>query len=126
MPLAGGEFYREKHGAFVKKRVKALRAVRILRKARIVDFAREEWEPLKTPARLDLYFDKMYEAALMLHADNHIIDEATGKRVSFGLIRLANVEPCVYACQRFMKTPDRDGFALRFKCFSCAMSRNAI
>ena len=53
----------------------------------------------------------------MLHADNHIIDEATGKRVSFGLIRLANVEPCVYACQRFMKTPDRDGFALRFMCY---------
>ena len=117
MPLTGDEFYREKHGAFVKKRVKALRAARILRKARIVDFAREEWEPLKTPTRLDLYFDKMYEAALRLHADNHIIDEATGKRVSFGLIRLANVEPCVYACQRFMKTPDRDGFALRFMCY---------
>ena len=117
MPPEDDAFYREKHGAFVKKRVKALCTVRVLRKAYIVDFDRKEWEPLKTPERIHLYFDKMRAAALKLHAHNHIIDEATGKRVSFGLIRLANVEPCVYACQRFMETPDGDGFALRFMCY---------
>jgi CRISPR-associated endonuclease/helicase Cas3 len=34
-------------------------------------------------------------AATELHADNHSVDPHTGKRVSFGLIRMANVEPLI-------------------------------
>ena len=37
----------------------------------------------------------MREAALSLHAAHHAIDPQSGKRVSFGLIRMANVDPLV-------------------------------
>ncbi len=37
----------------------------------------------------------MLEAALRLHADHHSIDPQSGKRVSFGLLRMANIEPLV-------------------------------
>jgi CRISPR-associated endonuclease/helicase Cas3 len=35
------------------------------------------------------------QSALELHVANHSIDTRTGKRVSFGLVRMANVEPLV-------------------------------
>ncbi len=35
------------------------------------------------------------ESACELHAANHSLDPLTGKRVSFGLVRLANVEPLI-------------------------------
>lgn len=37
----------------------------------------------------------MHEAALNLHAAHHAIDPQSGKRVSFGLIRMANIDPLV-------------------------------
>lgn len=37
----------------------------------------------------------MREAALNLHAVHHAIDPQSGKRVSFGLIRMANIDPLV-------------------------------
>ena len=37
----------------------------------------------------------MREAALTLHAAHHAIDPQSGKRVSFGLIRMANIDPLV-------------------------------
>ena len=36
------------------------------------------------------------EAALSLHAAHHAIDPQSSKRVSFGLIRMANIDPLVY------------------------------
>lgn len=35
------------------------------------------------------------ESASELHAQNHSVDPHTGKRVSFGLVRMANVEPLI-------------------------------
>lgn len=37
----------------------------------------------------------MRDAALSLHATHHTIDPQSGKRVSFGLIRMANIDPLV-------------------------------
>lgn len=33
------------------------------------------------------------DAALRLHRDHHCIDPQSGKRVSFGLVRMANIDP---------------------------------
>lgn len=37
----------------------------------------------------------MLAAALRLHADHHAIDPQSGKRVSFGLLRMANIDPLI-------------------------------
>ncbi len=36
---------------------------------------------------------KIRDAALRLHVEHHAIDPRSGKRVSFGLVRMANIEP---------------------------------
>lgn len=38
-----------------------------------------------------------------LHEHNHIIDKKTGKRISFGLIRVANINPCVLISRMLMQ-----------------------
>ena len=44
------------------------------------------------PAR---FAEQARHAALALHAQHHSVDPHSGKRVSFGLIRMANIEPLV-------------------------------
>ena len=41
------------------------------------------------------YFAKIKEAAINLHQQHHSFDQKTGKFVSFGVIRMANIPPCI-------------------------------
>lgn len=110
--------YRKNHDAFVAHRVKKLQASQdIRRKAYIVplDGALDKNRPLTE--RLNLYFDTMRDEAIALHKNHHIIDKVTGKRVSFGIIRLAHIDPCVYACLRLLTGDAPEGFALRLMCY---------
>ena len=82
------------HGAFVQKRLGYLRTIQsddLRRRARMVE--------LKTPSAQAEVVRPAVAALLLreaqaLHADeqNHSIDPATDKRVSFGLIRMANID----------------------------------
>ena len=82
------------HGAFVQKRLSYLRTIQsndLRRRARMVE--------LKTPSAQAEVVRPAVAALLLreaqaLHSDeqNHSIDPATGKRVSFGLIRMANID----------------------------------
>lgn len=49
------------------------------------------------------YFDNILQAALILHKNHHVIDVKTNKEISFGAIRIANIDPCVaitkYLCK---------------------------
>lgn len=88
--------YREWHKKYVDKRTKALETQIVKRKAYIVPIP-EEYRALETvEERNAAYFGKMLEAAISLHRAHHMTDKASGKRVSFGLIRMANITPCVY------------------------------
>lgn len=44
---------------------------------------------------LDSFAKQVVESALALHANNHSVDKVTGKSVSFGLVRFANIQPLV-------------------------------
>ena len=41
------------------------------------------------------YFDKIKQTATELHQQHHTVDEKTGKQVSFGVVRMANIPPCI-------------------------------
>ncbi|MGV3526018.1 MAG: type I-F CRISPR-associated helicase Cas3f [Candidatus Sericytochromatia bacterium] len=91
------EEYREAHQRFVTKRVERLadpEKTPIRRKGLIIDC-----EQIKTEATKETqehrYFEKIRETALELHCQHHSIDPTTQKRVSFGVIRVANIEPCI-------------------------------
>ena len=98
IPLADVQAYEAIHTSFIEKRVQYLKKQIVKRKGVIVDV------PVGGPAEEAVrnYFASMQKAALSLHDSHHIIDEKTGKNVSFGLVRLANISPCVACGQYFM------------------------
>ncbi|WP_019001602.1 type I-F CRISPR-associated helicase Cas3f [Succinimonas amylolytica] len=57
----------------------------------------------KKENRTEIYFEHMLQAALSLHHNHHLHDAESGKKVSFGVIRFANIDPCVefakYLCK---------------------------
>ncbi len=96
------EDYRSYHQKFVGYRIQALEKQIIKHKLYIVDC--EDLISEKETNRLDeslqtQYFERMKQQAELLHQQHHSIDPVTGKKVSFGVIRVANIPPCVALTQ---------------------------
>ena len=54
-----------------------------------------------------VFMDAIENASLQLHKENHLIDPITGKRISFGLVRMANINPAVQVAKSLSKNlPD--------------------
>lgn len=79
------------HMQFVGKRAAKLEKAEPLRRAELVplDIARN-LPNAKTRAEFARY---LRDACLRLHADHAEADPASGKRVSFGIVRMANIDP---------------------------------
>ena len=87
--------FRQAHDAFVQKRLGKLAAAardEVRRRARIVavDIAPGKPEVVR-PKMASLLLPHIHA----LHAQHHSVDPVTGKRVSFGLVRMANIDPLV-------------------------------
>lgn len=54
----------------------------------------------------------LLESALELHADNSTVDPGTGKAVSFGLIRMANIDPLVHSALELFKAKVPENYRL--------------
>ncbi|WP_309678799.1 type I-F CRISPR-associated helicase Cas3f [Polaromonas sp.] len=89
--------FAQAHTEFVQKRLAYLRTVQaddLRRRARIVAWSAPSAKPEDTrPALAQV----LLRESLALHADsqNHSTDPSTGKGVSFGLIRMANIDPLI-------------------------------
>lgn len=85
--------YREAHAKFAKRRVEFLQTQLVKRKGFIVDCSAAKQA---APDQQDeLYCQTIQEMAIKLHQEHAIIDKTTRKKVSFGLVRMANIKPCV-------------------------------
>jgi CRISPR-associated endonuclease/helicase Cas3 len=103
--------YRLAHRQFVGKRVAQLQKQIVKRKAMIVrcgDLPALKNDPL---LQRQQYFDKIKQTAERLHTHHHSVDAKTGKRVSFGVVRMANIPPCVALTQYLLQADWRDGIA---------------
>ena len=79
------------HARFVERRVGELRKAPPLRIAELLPL---DTHPGLGEERVRAAFaDRIREACLRLHGDHAEIDPGTGKRVSFGIVRMANIEP---------------------------------
>ena len=114
------------HDQFVQTRCKKLAKAIVRRKATII-----ECEDLRTQYRQALvagskktedgplstlrhgYFTRILETALKLHKMHSWQDEQTGIQVSFGLIRMANINPCVALARFLMEAPIPSSCAIR-------------
>ena len=91
---ATAEDFREAHANFVAQRCEALAKAEVRRRAELVPLP-SHWPGLDKAARREEFAHFVLQRAWSLHQDaqNHSIDPVTGTRVSFGLIRMANINP---------------------------------
>ncbi len=99
------EMYRDFHQGFVTKRVKKLAEQPARRKADIVECQNimDEYEYESNETKQEQYFLNIQQTALEKHGFHCIQDRTTGINVSFGVIRFANISPCVAAGKYFME-----------------------
>lgn len=111
---ADGQSFARQHAQWVDKRINNLgKKYEARRKAAIKEMARrdDEKEPPEVMARA------IYDSAFALHRHHHTTDAKTGKRVSFGLVRMANIRPLVAVTRALAQLPPPAGFQVHFCCY---------
>ena len=102
--------YRQHHQNFISKRVSKLQQAVIKRKADIIpcqqiidhfgQLSKQEHGQLAhQQSKQQMYFSQMAQAAFTKHQAHHTLDTESQLAVSFGLIRMANIQPCVKLAQ---------------------------
>ncbi|MFZ6755475.1 type I-F CRISPR-associated helicase Cas3f [Undibacterium sp. Dicai25W] len=88
------------HQKFIDKRVKNLSRQIAKRKAQITPI-KESGE--RAPNSLqNAFFETVQEAVIQKHLEHHQIDPNTNTKVSFGVVRVANIPPCVALAEYLM------------------------
>jgi len=96
--------YREKHRQFIAKRVAKLVEQPARRIGEIVECQEivDECEFDSELTKQERYFSKIKQAVLAKHKFHHTQDRKTGCKVSFGVVRVANIPPCIALSRHLM------------------------
>jgi CRISPR-associated endonuclease/helicase Cas3 len=102
----GIESYRKCHNQFVTKRETNLIKQEAKRKAEIVmcKSKMNSCESKDEDMHKNSYFDIVQDAIIQKHQHHHTVDTKTGKKVSFGVVRMANIDPCVALTSHLQNT----------------------
>jgi CRISPR-associated endonuclease/helicase Cas3 len=88
--------YQQHHDSFIDKRVTKLKQQVAKRKAEIIACPLLKQQSLDESDSCDkAYFSTIEQAILTKHQQHHSIDTKTQIKVSFGVVRIANITPCV-------------------------------
>lgn len=103
--------YQGFHQQFITKRVSNLQKQPVKRKATIMRCddllaGKNDQESVQQQ-----YFNKIKQTAIDLHLQHHTVDEKTGKQVSFGVVRTANIPPCIDLTQFLLQADWGETFA---------------
>jgi CRISPR-associated endonuclease/helicase Cas3 len=108
--------YLKSHSAFVQKRVAQLMAQHRTDQRRQAHIVPVAIQASSTPQIRREYAQVIMKAALDLHRhpQNHTVDQTTpgppsGKRVSFGLVRMANIDPLIDVSMALHNMPMPEG-----------------
>ena len=86
--------YRAAHQKFINKRNQHLLKQPAKRKATIFNCSPQQAS--EQNLTIEDYFAQVIQAAIIeKHQQHHLIDTATGKQISFGVVRVANIKPCI-------------------------------
>ena len=103
---ASPEEYRKQHNQFIQKRIKKLQDQPARRKAEIIQC--ENLHPVQEndnyTNKQEQYFEYIKNTIINMHKKHNFLDEKTNTRVSFGLVRMANVDPCIALSQYLIET----------------------
>lgn len=102
----------QNHKLFVEKRCEYLQKQSPKRKVNIVtcnlpDSITEE-ESIK-----NYYYSIIKEVIIEKHLNHHLVDAQTGKNVSFGLVRVANITPCINLTRYLLNAEFPDDIEIR-------------
>lgn len=79
------ESYKKEHGKFIDERIATLKKQPAKRKVYIAQCSKN----------VDEYFAAVKQAVLKNHQHHNFIDSKTSKKISLGVVRMANINPCV-------------------------------
>ncbi len=79
------ESYQKEHDKFIDKRIDNLTKQPVKRKANIAQCNTDVKD----------YFESIKQAVLEKHKHHHFVDTKTNKNISIGVVRMANINPCV-------------------------------
>lgn len=109
--------YASFHQTFMGKRAARLERQTVRRKGCVVSCECAAGKELTTEEKRaeikEEYFRRIREAAERMHDRSHVIDKKTGKEVSFGIIRMANIQPCVELSLYLLTRPWLEGYEAR-------------
>ncbi|MFC3909320.1 type I-F CRISPR-associated helicase Cas3f [Legionella dresdenensis] len=107
--------YSRAHQTFIKKRVDQLSRQFPKRKADIIDCQSILNQPAtcSKKTKQSAYFNVIFNAALAKHQLHYQTDHITGLQVSFGVIRIANIAPCIALTRFFLDYDCPSDIALR-------------
>ena len=106
--------FRQAHDAFVASRLKKLSIAPVRRRAVITPLASDGQQ--KEVIRSDVA-RQLQTMLHQLHKNHHSIDPLTKKKVSFGLIRLANIDPLIDITQTLFSLGAEQNHQLRLCCY---------
>lgn len=91
------ESYSQAHNRYVEKRVARLNQQPARRKAEVIscEEAMSQNGQSALTAKKDTWFNLIAKAVLVKHEQHHAVDNKTSLKVSLGVIRTANIQPCV-------------------------------
>lgn len=110
-PMKARDAYQHLHVRFIEKRVESLIRQPVKRRGYIAPAADVS---IDGGTAEEKYFDSIRRQMLRLHESNHVIDEKTGKKISYGVVRMANIAPCVALSQYLLKCDLPNDTAIRF------------
>jgi CRISPR-associated endonuclease/helicase Cas3 len=103
------EFYQK----FIAKRVENINKQINRRKGFIIDCDSIKESIKKETSKENLYFEKIKETAIKLHQKNFTIHQQSNKKISFGVIRIANIDPCINLAIYFLQTQLPVNFSIK-------------
>ena len=92
---ADGDAFSVAHTAFAKSRAGRLKGAEVRRMAQLAALSLPQGKAQAQPTHASLFAARVISLAAALHGRHHNPDPVSGKRVSFGLVRMANIEPLV-------------------------------
>lgn len=93
------EAFHAAHRAFVDRRLTALRRVEPRRAVQIVPVVSPKPDPESVSHEIA---SRLPDWIAELHAHHHASDPTTGKRISFGLVRMANINPLISVAEELI------------------------
>jgi len=113
------EMYKNQHEQFIKKRVNKLKKLVPGRKGEIIQY--EKQKPSGNPARQEAdcdsnkeqYFKYIKNTILTMHERHKLRDEKLQKSISIGLVRMANIDPCIALSQYLIQTDFSAGIDIK-------------